>query len=149
MSHPNKREFLGILTFTDTPSDQPTSGSRGHKILVSSGVIDAALPSLIGMGVNYSGKAEHAPRQKCGVVTAAWRDGKEVMVSGYVYPYDFPDLIRICASAGELGMSFELKDAHVTDMRASIWEISKFWFTGAAVIQRGKTAWKQTEFVLL
>ena len=39
-----------------------------------------------------------------------------------------------CAhSPGALGMSYELADAHVDDMRAEVWSLTRVTFTGAAI----------------
>jgi hypothetical protein len=45
-------------------------------------------------------------------------------------------------------MSYELADAHVADMRASIWTLTRATFTGAAILLRDKAAYRQTSFRL-
>ena len=50
--------------------------------------------------------------------------------------------------AGTMGMSYELADAHVADMRASVWTLTKATFTGAAILQREKAAYRGTSFRL-
>jgi hypothetical protein len=54
------------------------------------------------------------------------------------------------AAGGEdgMGMSYELADAHVEDMRAAIWRLSKVTFTGAAILLRSKAAYAGTSFSL-
>jgi len=47
-----------------------------------------------------------------------------------------------------MGMSYELADAHVEDMRASIWKLNRVTFTGAAILLRDKAAYRQTSFRL-
>jgi hypothetical protein len=48
--------------------------------------------------------------------------------------------------SGAMGMSYELADAHVADMRASIWTLTKATFTGAAILLREKAAYRDTSF---
>jgi hypothetical protein len=47
-----------------------------------------------------------------------------------------------------MGMSYELADAHVADMRAAIWTITRATFTGAAILLRDKAAYRRTSFQL-
>jgi hypothetical protein len=42
-----------------------------------------------------------------------------------------------------------LADAHVADMRASVWQLDKVTFTGAAILRRDKAAYRGTSFALL
>jgi hypothetical protein len=49
---------------------------------------------------------------------------------------------------GLMGMSYELADAHVADMRAPIWTLTNATFTGAAILMREKAAYKGTSFQL-
>ena len=45
-------------------------------------------------------------------------------------------------------MSYELADAHVADMQASVWTLTKATFTGAAILLREKAAYSGTSFRL-
>jgi hypothetical protein len=45
-------------------------------------------------------------------------------------------------------MSYELADAHVADMRADVWTVTRAMFTGAAVLLREKAAYRNTSFRL-
>jgi hypothetical protein len=47
-----------------------------------------------------------------------------------------------------MGMSYELADALVEDMRASVWRLTKVTFTGAAILLREKAAYGKTSFRL-
>ena len=47
-----------------------------------------------------------------------------------------------------MGMSYELADAHVADMRAQIWTLTRATFTGAAILLREKAAYRSTSFHL-
>ncbi|MGB9030311.1 MAG: hypothetical protein WCC27_09340, partial [Acidobacteriaceae bacterium] len=44
--------------------------------------------------------------------------------------------------------SWELADAHVEDMRAEIWTLTRATFTGAAILLREKAAYRNTSFEL-
>jgi hypothetical protein len=47
---------------------------------------------------------------------------------------------------GAMGMSYELADAHVADMRAQVWTLTRATFTGAAILLREKAAYRSTSF---
>jgi hypothetical protein len=47
-----------------------------------------------------------------------------------------------------MGMSYELAEAHVADMRAPVWTLTRATFTGAAILLREKAAYRGTSFRL-
>lgn len=149
--HPNRTPFTGVLTVIDAPSTKPPSGARGHRVILTRAAAVAALPSLLGMAVDYAPTWDgHDARRKCGVITQADIEGAELHVSGYLYSRDFPEVerqMRQCAP-GAMGMSWELADAHVEDMRAEIWTVTRATFTGAAILLRDKAAYRDTRFEL-
>lgn len=145
--HPNRLPFDGILTLVDVASDKAPSGSRGHRVLLTREAAHAALPSLLGMAVGYkAGWDGHDARQKCGIITAAELNGQELAVSGYLFARDFPEMDAELGHDGAMGMSYELADAHVEDMRAKVWTLTRATFTGAAILLREKAAYKSTSF---
>ena len=145
--HPNRLPFEGVLTLVDVASDKAPSGSRGHRVLLTREAAHAALPSLLGMAVGYkSGWDGHDARQKCGIITSAGLDGNRLHVSGFLFARDFPELEREIEGTGAMGMSYELADAHVADMRASVWTLTQATFTGAAILLREKAAYRATTF---
>jgi hypothetical protein len=152
--HPNKLPFEGCLTLVDVASDRAPSGARGHRVMLTKEAAEAALPSLLGMAVDYkSGWDGHDARQKCGIITSAHLEGPRLMVSGFLFARDFPELERRMSSVkanedGEMGMSYELADAHVADMRAQVWTLTRATFTGAAILLRDKAAYRSTSFRL-
>ena len=115
---------------------------------------EAALPSLLGMAVDYkAGWDGHDARQKCGIITAAHIDGKKLLVSGFLFARDYPEFGKEfggVSAGGEdsMGMSYELADAHVADMRSSVWTLTRATFTGAAILLRDKAAYRGTSFRL-
>jgi hypothetical protein len=148
--HPNRLPFEGVLTLVDVPSDKAPSGARGHRVVLTREAAEAALPSLLGMAVDYkAGWDGHDARQKCGIITSAELDGKRLTVAGYLFAKDFPEFGQELESKlqrGAMGMSYELADAHVADMRAPIWTLTKATFTGAAILLREKAAYRNTSF---
>jgi hypothetical protein len=110
---------------------------------------DRALPSLLGMAVDYRpGWDGHDARCKVGLLTEACLAGNRLVVRGYIYARDFPEVARtITAHAPEsMGMSYELADARVEDMRAEVWKLTRVTFTGAAILLREKAAYRATSF---
>lgn len=153
--HPNRLPFEGVLTLVDVPSDKAPSGSRGHRVVLTRAAAEAALPSLLGMAVDYkAGWDGHDARQKCGIITSAELDGQRLTVAGYLFARDFPEfgteiesrIGSMSGAGGAMGMSYELADAHVADMRASVWTLTRATFTGAAILLREKAAYRGTSF---
>jgi hypothetical protein len=147
--HPNRVAFEGTLTMVDTASDKAPAGARGHRVLLTRDAAESALPSLLGMAVDYRpGWDGHDARRKIGLLTEANLVGRKLMVRGYLYARDFPDVAQaIEAHAPEkLGMSYEIADARVEDMRSDIWKLTRITFTGAAILLREKAAYRGTSF---
>jgi len=157
--HPNRLPFEGVLTLVDVASDKAPSGSRGHRVVLTREAAEAALPSLLGMAVGYkAGWDGHDARQKCGIITSAEVEGRRLTVGGFLFARDFPEFglkhgLETGRSAEQsplegdaMGMSYELADAHVADMWASIWTLTRATFTGAAILLREKAAYRGTSF---
>jgi hypothetical protein len=108
------------------------------------------------MAVDYkAGWDGHDARQKCGIITSAHLQQNKLLVKGYLFARDFPEFNRPefhkmeaqAVEAGEeMGMSYELADAHVADMRAPVWTLTRATFTGAAILLREKAAYRATSF---
>ena len=70
--HPNRTEFRGVLTLVDVASDKPPSGARGHRVMLTREATERALPSLLGMGLDYTPALDrHDARRKVGVIVEA------------------------------------------------------------------------------
>lgn len=153
VGHPNRLPFAGVLTLVDVASDKAPSGARGHKVVLTRAAAEAALPSLLGMAVDFkAGWDGHDAKQKCGIITAARLDAVGALrVEGFLFARDYPEMISEMRAHGDdaLGMSYELADAHVADMRAGVWALNKVTFAGAAILLREKAAYKQTSFELM
>lgn len=149
--HPNRAPFQGVLTRVDEPSTKPPSGARGHRVILTRAATLAALPSLLGMAVDYVPSWDgHDARRKCGIITEANVEGSRLLVAGYLFARDFPDVEQQMrqGAAGSMGMSWELADAHVEDMRQDVWTLTRATFTGAAILLREKAAYRDTSFEL-
>ncbi len=153
--HPNREAFRGVLTLVDVPSDKPPAGSRGHRVVLTRAAAEKALASLLGMGLDYAPSLDrHDTRRKIGVITRAEIVGKNLELGGHLFARDFPEIVKEIGksrrAAGTtqgktpLGMSYEITDARVADIRSSIWTLTHVTFTGAAVLRRDKAAYHDT-----
>lgn len=153
--HPNRMPFEGVLTIVDAASDKPPSGARGHRVLLTAAAVEQALPSLLGMGLDYAPSLDrHDARRKVGIITSAEVEQsggvRELAVNGYIFAQDFPELVREMAASREtLGMSYEIADARVIDVHAPVWVVDEFTFTGAALLRRDKAAYRNTSIRLV
>lgn len=159
--HPNREPFRGVLTLVDVASDRPPAGSRGHCVVLTRAAAEAGLASLLGMALDYAPSLDrHDVRRKVGVITRAEIVGRRLELSGYLFARDFPEIVKEIARARSrvrtnsggnaeapqdaLGMSYEITDARVADMRASVWTLTQVTFTGAAILRREKAAYRET-----
>jgi hypothetical protein len=139
--HPNRLPFEGCLTLIDVPSDKAPSGARGHRVVLTREAAESALPSLLGMAVDYKvGWDGHDARQKCGIITSAHLEGQRLLVGGFLFARDFPEMEAKVGSVAsgaecEMGMSYEL-----------VWRLTRATFTGAAILLRDKAAYRGTSF---
>ena len=105
--HPNRAAFRGVLTVVDTPSKRAPSGAEGKRVLLTRKAAEAALPSLIGMALDFAPAFDaHDVRRKVGVITSADVVGRNLEVSGYLYAKDFPDVVEEVAQFGKRPMGF-------------------------------------------
>jgi hypothetical protein len=121
-AHPNRAPFRGVLTLVDTPSDRAPSGANGHRVLLTRSACERALPSLLGMGLDYAPLLDaHDQQRKIGIITeanivenrlpgvgsrlsGATADGRlpmatRIEISGFLYARDFPGVVRTLRSA--------------------------------------------------
>jgi hypothetical protein len=171
--HPNRLPFRGVLTLVGVASQRAPKGARGHRVMLTRRATDAALPSLLGMALDYAPSLDsHDVRRKIGIITAANivplhptlsltagdQSGAplrsphptgQLAVSGYLFAHDFPDVVdeiraQNAAAGSTLGMSYEITKIEVPNQGATIWTATAFTFTGAAVLRRDKAAYPQT-----
>lgn len=92
--HPNRVEFRGVLTVVDVASQRPPAGSGGKRVILTRKAAEVALPSLLGMAVDYAPSFDrHDARRKVGVITQAEIVGRNLEVAGYLYAKDFPEIV--------------------------------------------------------
>ncbi len=145
-NHPNRLPFLGVLGFVDELSDKAPSGARGHKILLERKAAVEALGSIVGMGLCRRLDNEgHDEQRKIGIILKARMMGNRIVVRGILYGRDCPKDVEEIRK-GNFGMSFEIGDARVADMRQEVWRLNRINFTGAAVLLAEKAAYKKTRF---
>jgi hypothetical protein len=148
--HPNREAFRGVLTLVDVVSGRAPSGSRGHRVVLMRGAAEAGLASLLGMALDYSPTLDrHDVRRKVGIITRADIAGRKVELGGYLFAKDFPEIVREIEKSGRepgrsLGMSYEIADARVADIRAKVWTLTRVTFTGAAILRRDRAAYPET-----
>ena len=161
--HPNRVGFRGVLTMVDVASDRAPAGARGHRVILARRAAEAAIPSLLGMALDYAPSFDrHDIRRKVGLITRAEVVGRAIEVGGFLYGRDFPEVVEEIAvsrepsairkgtaaeaqiSRGKLGMSYEIAEAQIEDMKARVWVLNKVTFTGAAILRRDKAAYQGT-----
>jgi hypothetical protein len=102
--HPNREPFCGVLTLVDMPSQRPPSGSRGHQVVLTRAAAEAALPSLLGMGLDYAPSFDrHDVQRKVGVITRADVVGRNLEIGGYLFARDFPEVVKKIGAGGRRG----------------------------------------------
>jgi hypothetical protein len=117
---------------------------------------EEAIP-LLGMALDYAPAFErHDARRKVGVITSAEVVGRTIEVGGFLYAHDFPEIVeeirrapeknalRGATGGDQLGMSYEIAEAVIEDLRSAVWVLNKFTFTGAAILKREKAAYRGT-----
>jgi hypothetical protein len=144
--HPNKLEFSGVLTKVDEPSNLAPHGSYGKKIFIPRDVAEKALPTILGMAVDYkTDLTGHNRQKKIGIITAATVEGSDVCISGFFYANDFPDEVSMIQSNKEdLGFSFEAERILVSSLEQDPLRIESMVFTGAAILQKKSAAYQFT-----
>jgi hypothetical protein len=155
--HPNRLPFRGVLTLVGVASQRSPSGARGHRVMLTRAATEAALPSLLGMALDYAPTLDsHDARRKIGIITDAdilpMPQSKasgctgQIAIGGYLFAHDFPDVVKEIQSQPDstLGMSYEIANVTVPNQEATIWAVTQFTFTGAAVLRRDKAAYPQT-----
>ena len=144
--HPNKMPFSGILVRLDEPSDAAPGGAHGRRIIVTAEAAERALPSLLGMAVDFTPSFDgHDAQAKIGIITSANIVGNAIIIKGFIYAADSPETAgAIKAMKSALGFSFEAQRLTVSDASADILTITDLAFTGAAILRKDKAAYTTT-----
>lgn len=152
--HINKMPFSGNCMFVDKPSDATPCGSD-KPCMFPSEVVEKALPTYIGMGVDvvyaddwYSNPASaltgHDDRFKIGIVESASIVEDAVNIDGILWQRDFYDVCYMIKNAKDsLGFSIEVcvNDMEETD---EYFIIKDFTFTGVAILYKNLAAFQNT-----
>lgn len=155
--NPDFMKFDAVVGYVDTPTDAtPGGGIDGYQLVIRSEGMDVR--SLVGSGVNvawYDGWFEdssqnlkgHDARFKVGVIDSAQVVGNQIMVSGHLWKYDFPDVCDTIECAKEsLGCSVEAYfDGFQKDDDTKILTGFGARFTGVAILYKNKAAFKSTK----
>jgi hypothetical protein len=133
--HPNRAAFQGVLTIVDVPSQRSPSGAKGHLVILTKRAAEEALPSLMGMALDYAPSLDrHDVRRKVGVITQAEIVGKNLEVGGYLFARDFPEIVLEIAKAKPAAERRAVVPSHrqsgqITAMRAEATESGR-WAEG-------------------
>ncbi len=115
--HPNRVDFRGVLTVVDVPSQRAPAGSGGKRVMLTRKAAEEALPSLLGMALDYAPAFDrHDVRRKVGVITSADVVGRNLEVGGYLYAKDFPEIVQ---EIGRLGRRVGTGTARVAGQAAA------------------------------
>jgi hypothetical protein len=126
VGHPNRAAFSGVLTMVDVPSQRAPSGSKGHLVMLTRRAAEAALPSLLGMALDYSPALDrHDVRCKVGVITRAEIVGRNIELGGYLFARDFPEIVEEIAKSrprgdGRAGDSFRSRMVQAGVIHAAV-----------------------------
>jgi hypothetical protein len=137
--------FSGVLTLLDVPSNKAPHGSQGKRVIMTTAAATKALPSLLGMAVNYLESQDgHSVNAKVGLITGAVIEGKAIKIDGFIYARDHPQAAaKIRANKRRLGFSYELADIYAAEA-GDCWGITDCVFTGAAILLKDKAAYHGT-----
>jgi hypothetical protein len=139
--HPNRTAFRGVLTVVDVASKRAPSGSKGHVVLLTRKAAEAALPSLLGMALDYAPTFDrHDVRRKVGVITQAEVVGRNLEISGFLYARDFPDVVEeiVTAARGEAKPKIPIR-ARGSELQA-VSEVRQGWLCELAKTRSWKAS---------
>jgi hypothetical protein len=137
--HPNRAEFRGVLTVVDVASERAPSGAKGHRVVLTRTAAEAALPSLLGMALDYAPSFDrHDQRRKVGVITSAEVVGRNLEVGGHLYAKDFPEVVKeIGKWGGKLARSGDRTEAPTSGKTGERWGTPvKSWDIRAGAVER-------------
>ena len=132
--------FEGVLFIVGKPSKVPPRGSRGHNVILLPSAIEDALRDLPGKELDSSEcLSTHNRNNKIGRIERAFIVGDMFCIAGECYNRG-DNIIQLQASGERLGLSYDILNGHVDDMRNLIYRVSRATFIGAAVLKQSKAA---------
>ena len=159
----NKQPFVATITFAGLPSDGPVGGTESieggpYRVLMPVELMQAKLESLKGKGVFAAESLDtHSGASRIGTFEDAWAqrfpgtDIEAVKTSGFFNKARDPELVAKIidrARAGELGFSYDLKNAPVEIVEVDgemIAQLLDFEWRGATVLYRQTAAYQFTD----
>ena len=144
--HPNRMPFSGVLTKIGVASDKAPNGTDGKRVLLTKEAVEAALSSLLGMGIDLAkGLDAHDVKTKVGIITDAAIDGEDLRIKGFIYAADFPqEALKIHLKQAQLGFSFEAQQVAVESADTDPLVVKSCVFTGAAILMKDAAAYQTT-----
>jgi hypothetical protein len=167
IGHRNAVPFEGIAMFVDTPLDGKIhwtssetkqvveSPNDAPKLVFRREAAERALPSFLGMGIcAQEGSLEnHAIRSKVGFISEAFIEGNAVMIRGFIYGVDYPDMVdAIKKLRTKLGMCVKFADMvgeWPTELKPEFGYITDFLVSGVAILHRTKCGFSGTTVRIL
>lgn len=151
--HANLGFFHGLLiqlnaVSTHVPGNWQKQGIS-KKLYVPRAVGEAALPSLLGMGINITANLRgHDQRNKIGAITEAYVDSNDSLwVAGFIWRRDFePEYMILAHPPEEMGMSAELENLEKPEEGPYYLTTRRILFTGAAVCFRSAASYSHSRF---
>jgi hypothetical protein len=154
--------FQGIAMPLDVATDTPVQFQNyetqetvpySRKLIFTRSAVEAALGSIIGMGVcietqNFNG---HAPRSKVGLISESWIERNELHLRGYLYGLDFPDCVeKLAQLRNTVGMCPAFRDLiAVPTADPETLAVTGLTFTGCAILTRRSAHFRCTTARLL
>ncbi|MHA2642825.1 MAG: hypothetical protein V2G41_09280 [bacterium JZ-2024 1] len=147
----NRRPFAAVLLKVDQSSDAPPEGADGKRILIPRHVAQKALPDLIGMPVNADPTLSmHNQTFNIGIVTDARINGDDLVIEGYLFDRNLPELVsRIAQAKDDLGCSFEA-DVVINEVTLDgepIQMVTHFSPIGLSILLKETAAYKSSKIL--
>jgi len=157
--HPNLVPIEGIAARLGVPAEhthalnyEAQTLTAGNRLFISTAVAEACIETIPGMGIAaltepYNGLEPYtvnAVRRKVGFLRESSVDGDLLRVKGYVYGWDFPDLMKEIA-AGTLGMCLAVTYPIDSEVRDGVVHLRQFVCTGIGLLRREHCGFQGTE----
>ena len=161
--HPNLTPIEGTAARLDVPSlhslavnYRERTVAPGPGLVLHRGVAMECLQSIPGIGINALTEphGQHAPyslnatRHKVGFISGARIEDDLIRVSGYVYGWDFPDVISAIQQGG-LGMCLSLSYPNDSEIIDGVIHPRLFLCTGVALLRKECCGFPETGVALL
>lgn len=124
--------WKGIICPVGRPSVRPPGGARGHKLIVSRNAAEKMVKLSIGTPIWDSHPCRKGDFKEIGVIEECEIVRNKLVARGRSYR-KYPSNIQ-ASRQPKLGMSFDIGEGKIADVRAEIWTLVDFeTFKGCAV----------------